>query len=100
MQVAIDSIREFPSRNDGKPTVRLGGKYVDEFGQLATGHTFVKVDHRNWHQWSEVLEAVARNKGHWVIVDNVKMFNRKTGNWNADSKPVVIDIAIKQKENV
>ena len=99
MQVAIDSIKLIPSRHGGE-VVRLSGRHVDEFGKLTAGYTFINPRNDNWSNWESVLDTVARNRGHWVIVDNVHMKDREKGIWNADSRPAVIDIAIKQKENV
>ena len=99
MQVAIESATVIVSRHGGE-VVRLSGRHVNEFGKLTAGYCFIDPRNDNWSDWESVLDTVARNRGHWVILDHVKMFNREKGLWNADSRPAVIDIAIKQKENV
>ena len=92
MQIIVRSIRPFRSMISGRGCFRLDGFHQDEFGELVKGHTFIDPDNDNCVNWLEILEAGQRNRGSDLVVDHVRMKNRGQGIWNADSRPLLVDI--------
>mgnify|MGYP006099251701 FL=1 len=94
MEVSVEALSTIKSKYGGE-VIRIDGWHTDETGKLTKGYCFIDPKNDNWDQWIEILEKIEVNRGNFAILDNVKMKKRDIGLWNADSKPILVEIMAK-----
>jgi hypothetical protein len=94
MQVSVEAVSVIKSKYGGE-VIRIDGYHEDEQGMLAKGYCFIDPKNDNWQAWVTIIETIENNRGNYVILDGVRMKKRDKGLWNADSKPVLVEIMAK-----